>query len=179
MKELLSAHMDYRLFIIDSFPGPEVTPVAFTGTMASGPAGLLYSPDFIQRELFPAVRKILKRLKEKGYKVIYDFEGDNREVLDDMVKDGADALTPVEEISGVDILEIKKKHPRLVLGFMIDSIKLLNNGSTDAVIKKTRDTMKIAREYGGIMIGSSGALHNEIPVENILAMTETVKNIRF
>nr|MBC8388980.1 hypothetical protein [Actinomycetota bacterium] len=44
MRELLSAHLDYRLFIIDSFPGPELTPVAFTGTMASGPAGLLFSP---------------------------------------------------------------------------------------------------------------------------------------
>jgi len=179
MHELLSAHMDYRLFIIDSFPGPEVTPVAFTGTMASGPAGLLYSPSFIKRELSPQVKKILNRLKEKGYKVIYDFEGDNREVLDLMVKDGADASTPVEEISGVDIEEIKKKYPGLVLGFMIDSINLLTNGSTDDVIKKTRDIIRIARDYGGILIGSSGTLHNEVPVENILAMTDAVKNIRF
>ena len=179
MHELLSAHLDYRLFIIDSFPGPEVTPVAFTGTMASGPAGLLFSPSFIQKELFPSVKKILNKLKEKGYKVIYDFEGDNREVLDIMVKDGADASTPVEEISGVDILEIKKKYPRLVLGFMIDSINLLTNGDIDDVIKKTRDTVRIARDHGGILVGSSGALHNEIPVENILAMTDTVKNTRF
>jgi len=147
--------------------------------MASGPAGLLYSPSFIKRELFPQVKKILNRLKEKGYKVIYDFEGDNREVLDLMVKDGADASTPVEEISGVDIEEIKKKYPGLVLGFMIDSINLLTNGSSDDVIKKTRDIIRIARDYGGILIGSSGTLHNEIPVENILAMTDAVKNIRF
>jgi hypothetical protein len=124
----------------------------------------LFSPFFIKRELFPSVKKILNRLKEKGYKVIYDFEGDNREALDIMVKDGADAFTPVEEISGVDIEEIKKKYPRLVLGFMIDSIDLLTNGSSDDVIKKARDIVRIARDHGGILIGSSGALHNEVPV---------------
>ena len=179
MHELLSAHLDYRLFIIDSLPGPEVTPVAFTGTMASGPAGLLCSPSFIQKELFPSVRKILNRLKEKGYKVIYDFEGDNRKVIDEIVKDGADVLTPIEEISGVDIEEIKKKYPGLVLGFMIDSINLLTNGSRSDVIKKTREIISIARDHGGILVGSSGALHNEIPIENIIAMTDAVKNIRF
>ena len=92
---------------------------------------------------------------------------------------GADASTPVEEISGVDILEIKKKYPQLVLGFMIDSINLLTNGSTDDVIKKTREIVNIVRDHGGILVGSSGALHNEIPVENILAMTDTVKNTKF
>ena len=179
VRDLLSAHLDYRLFIIDSFLGPELTPVAFTGTMASGPGGLMFSPSFIYRELFPAVKKILNKLKEKGFKVIYDFEGDSRLVLDKIVKDGADAYTPVEEISSVDIEQIKKKHPKLVLGFMIDSINLLTRGSKDDVVKKTKDTIKLAKDYDGIMIGSSGAIHNEVPVENALAMINTVKNIRF
>jgi len=179
IRELLAAHLDYRLFIIDNFPGAELTPVAFTSTMASGSGGLTFSPAYIYEELFPAVKKILDRFKEKGFKVIYDFEGDSREVMDKIVADGADAYTPIEEISGVNIEDIKEKYPKLVLGFTIDSIKLLSNASKDEVIKKTNETIEIARKYGGIMIGSSGAINNNVPVENALAMISTVKNTRF
>ena len=178
-RELLSALQDYRLFIIDCLPGPELTPIAFTGTMASGPGGLMFSPEFIYKELFPAVKKILDKFKEKCYKVIYDFEGDSREVLDRIVKDGADAYTPIEEISGSNIEEIKKKFPELVLGFTIDSINLLANGSKDEVIKKTLEVIKNSKDYGGIMIGSSGAIHYNVPVENALAMYDTVREVRF
>jgi len=178
-KELITAHLDYRLFVIDCLPGPEVTPVAFTGTMASGPGGLMFSPDFIFNYLFPSVKKILDRLKEKGYKVIFDFEGDNRKVVDRIVSLGADALTPVEEISGVSIKQLKEKYPGLVLGFVIDSINLLTGGSAKDVAKKTMEVIKMAEDYGGILIGSSGALHEKVPVENALAMINTVKKTRF
>ncbi|MBM3700922.1 MAG: hypothetical protein FJW68_08460 [Actinobacteria bacterium] len=179
MQDLIAAHLDYRFFIIDSFPQPPLTPVAFTGTFASGPAGLMFSPEFIYKTFFPSVKRILDRLKSKDYKVIYDFEGDSRQVLDQIVRQGADAYTPVEEISGVKIDEIKKKYPKLVLGFVIDSINLLTGGTTDDVIKKTMNTVNLAEEYGGIFIGSSAAIHEEVPVENALAMINTVKKIKF
>ncbi len=179
MKDLVSALLDYRLFIIDCFPEPPLTPVAFTGTMASGPGGLMFSPGFIYEFLFPSVKKILNKLKEKGYKVIYDFEGDSRAVLDRIVRDGTDAYTPVEEISGVTIEQIKKRHPKLVLGFVIDSINLLTNGRKEQVEEKTIEVIKMVKDYGGIMIGSSGAIHGKVPVENALAMINTVKKIRF
>ncbi len=179
MEELIAAHLDYRLFVIESFPEPPLTPVAFTGTMASSPGGLMFSPDFIFKYLFPSVKKLLDKLKEKGYKVIYDFEGDSRQVLDHIVSDRADAYTPVEEISGVYIEDIKKRYPKLVLGFVIDSINLLTNGSSKAVEKKTMEVIELAKEYGGIMIGSSGAIHENVPVENALSMINTVKKIRF
>jgi hypothetical protein len=179
VRELLAAYLDYRLFIIDSFAGSRLTPVAFTSTLASGSTGLIFSPSFIYRELFPAVKKILDKLKEKGFKVIYDFEGDSRRVLGKIVEDGADAYTPIEEMSGSVIGQIKKKYPKLVLGFVIDSINLLTHGNIKEITKKTIDTIKLAKDYGGIMIGSSAAIHSEVPVENALAMINTVKNVKF
>lgn len=180
ISELLQAHLDYCLNVrIDSFPGPKLTPIAFTGTMASGPSGLYFSPDFLDKEIFPCVQKIVDRLKKKGYRVIYDFEGDAREVFEKIANSGADAYTPVEEISGMSVEWVKEKYPKLILGFMIDSINLLTRGNKNDVIKKTKGIIELAKKYGGIMIGSSGTINEETDIENVLAMINTTKNSKF
>ena len=179
MHELLKTHFNYQLFRIESFQGPELAPVAHIGTVASGTNGLIFSPSFIKKEVFPYVRKIIGRLKEKGYKVIYNFMGDSKEIFDEIINTGPDAFTPVEEISGMSVEWIKTKNPKLVLGFVIDSINVLANGNIDKVINKTKSMIGLSKKYGGIFIGSSGTIDNQIKFENALAMADTVKNFRF
>ena len=178
MHELLEAHCDYQLFRIESFAGPELSPIALMGTAVSGVGGLIFSPSFLYREFFPFAQKIVDKLKEKGYKVIFEMEGDVRIVLDDIVKTGTDAYTPVEELSGMSVEWIKEKYPRLVLAQMIDP-HLLTYGKKNEVIKKTKDIIELARKRGGILIGSSGDINEEVNVENAMAMINTVKNVKF
>lgn len=177
--ELLKAHCDYQLFRIDSFGGPELSPVALMGTAVSGTGGLIFSPSFLHREFFPFAQKIVDKLKEKGYRVMFEMEGDVRVVLSDIVKTGTDAYTPVEELSGMSGEWIKEKYPRLVLAQMIDSAQLLTYGKKNEVVKKTKDIIELTRKNGGILIGSSGDINEEVNVENAVAMINTVKNVKF
>ncbi len=177
--ELLEAHCKYQLFRIESFPGPQLSPVALMGTAISGTQGMIFSPLFLQKEFFPFAKRIVDKLKEKGYKVIFEMEGDTRVVFEEMIKTGTDAYTTVEERSSMSVEWIKSRYPRLVLAQMIDSTQLLTYGSVNDVIEKTKDIINILKEYGGILIGSSGDINEEVNIENVTAMIDTVKNSDF
>jgi hypothetical protein len=96
-----------------------------------------------------------------------------------MIKTGTDAYTTVEERSGMSVEWIKSRYPRLVLAQMIDSTQLLTYGSVNDVIEKTKGIINILKKYGGILIGSSGDINEEVNIENITAMIDTVKSSNF
>ncbi len=174
MHDLLSAHCAYQLFLMDSFEGPELAPVALMSTAVSGTQGLIFSPDFLKREFFPVAKKIITRLKELGYKVILEMEGDVRQVFDDIVATGTNGYTTVEALANMSCAWIKQRYPKLVLSQMIDSTQLLTYGSQDEVLDKTMEIIRLLEEYGGIFIGSSGDINEEVKVENVLVMIDTV-----
>lgn len=177
--ELLEAHCDYQLFRIESFPGPKLSSVALMGTAVSGTQGLIFSPSFLYKEFFPFAKKMVDKLKENGYKVIFEMEGDTRIVLEDIIRTGTDAYATVEELSDMSVEWIKSKYPRLVLAQMIDSTQLLTYGNKDEVIEKTKDIINLLKKYGGILIGSSGDINEEVNIENAIAMVDTVKRSSF
>jgi hypothetical protein len=177
--DLLSAHCAYQLFLIDSFEGPVLSPVALMSTAVSGTQGLIFSPNFLEKEFFPVARKIVTRLKERGYKVILEMEGDVRQVFDDIIATGTDGYTTVEELANMSCAWLKKRYPRLVLSQMIDSTQLLTYGSQDEVLDKTNEVIDLLEEYGGIFIGSSGDINEEVKVENAFVMIDTAKQKKF
>jgi hypothetical protein len=179
MHDLLSAHCAYQLFLLDSFEGPELTPVALMSTAVSGTQGLIFSPEFLKREFFPVAHKIVTRLKKLGYKVILEMEGDVRQVIDDIVATGTDGYTTVEELANMSCAWLKKRYPKLVLSQMIDSTQLLTHGSRKAVEEKTNEIIELLEEYGGIFIGSSGDINEEVRVENALVMMDTAMQKNF
>jgi hypothetical protein len=174
MAQLLDVYIDYQLFRIESFDST-LTPVALISTAIAGTSGLMYSPEFIRREYFPRMQRLHRRLKQKGYRVIVESDGDNRLIFEDFVRSGIEAYTPVERTSHMNIEEIKKKYPALVLCQEIDSTHLLPFGTREEVIEETKGVIEIADTYGGIFIGSCGDIHQNVKLENALAMYETVK----
>lgn len=175
MRELLDVYTNYQLFRMESFDS-ELTPIALLGTAISGTGGLIFSPDFLRKEYFPRMKKLYKKLEQKGYHVIVESEGDNRIIFEDFVKAGIEAYTPVERGSNMHIEKLKDKYPELVICQEIDSMQLLTFGSTDEVIAETKKVKAIAEKYGGVFIGSCGDIHEGVKIENVLAMYETVLN---
>ena len=138
---------------------------------------MIFSPEFLKREFFPFARKIVDKLHELDYKVIFEMEGDVKKVFDDIINTGTDAYGTVEDLSGMTPIWIKERHPKLVVTQMIDSVQFLTHGKKEEVINKTKEMIELVHKYGGIFIGSSGDINEEVNVENALAMIETVKNV--
>ncbi|MCX5777503.1 MAG: hypothetical protein NTX32_07790 [Candidatus Firestonebacteria bacterium] len=155
--------------------GLEVYGVFFADDMAFN-TGTIVSPDFLNKEYFPRLKKITDVCHKKGLKVFFHSDGNLMGVLDGLIGAGVDILNPIEVLAGMDIAKIHKAYPKLIMAGGIDVSQLLPFGKP-AQIKDT--VVKAIEDAGGkIMIGSTTELNNEVPLENFLAMQETVLNYK-
>ena len=134
--------------------------------------GPLFSPEFLRQRFYPYLEQMVDAYHRHGIKFIFHSDGNLMPVLDDLVATGIDGLNPLETIAGVDLKEIRKRYPELVLFGGIDCSQLLPFGTPDDVRQVTRQ----AKEDAGPLYfpGSTSEIHNNIPLDNVKAMIETV-----
>jgi len=128
---------------------------------------LLFSPEFLRRELFPRLKVIVDAYHSKGIKVIFHSDGNLWSVMDDLMDCGIDALNPIESAAGMDVGDLRKRYPSLVLLGGIDSSYLLPFSSAEEIRTVARKTILNAGR--GYFPGSTSEVHNSIPLENYLA----------
>ncbi|MHB8056073.1 MAG: uroporphyrinogen decarboxylase family protein, partial [Candidatus Aminicenantales bacterium] len=94
---------------------------------------------------------------------------------------GFDILNPVQcSAAGMDPATLKKKYGGRVVfwGGGVDTQKTLPFGTPDQVRKEVAERIEILSEGGGFVFN---AIHNIVagtPVDNLMAMFETVKKYR-
>jgi len=134
--------------------------------------GTIFSINFLRKEFFPRLKRIVEAYHHRGIKVIFHSDGNLWKVMDDLVDCGIDALNPIESSAGMDIGELRQRYPKLVLWGGIDCSKLLSSGTPEQVKKVVRENIEKAKY--GYFVGSSSEIHNNVPLENALSMFEEV-----
>lgn len=144
----------------------------FLGDDIAFKSGPLLSPIWLKEHYFPRLARVIAAWHARGIKVLFHSDGNLNPILDDLVEAGIDGLNPIEVLAGMDIADIHRRHSHLFMAGGIDVSQLLPFGSPRAV----KDAVKRAIEAaeGRIMIGSSTELNNDVPLENFLALRETV-----
>jgi len=139
--------------------------IAFKGTT-------MFSPAYLRKEFFPRLKRVIDACHKAGWKFMFHSDGNLMEILDDFAEAGVDVLNPIETAAGMDIKLIHKRYPDLIMAGGIDTSTLLPFGKPsevrDAVVKAIEDS------EGKIMLGSSSEMHADIPLENVIALYETV-----
>jgi hypothetical protein len=159
------------LSICDQLPG------VFYGVDLAYRSGPMFSPAFLRKQVFPRMEKVIDAYHRRGIKVLYHSDGNLWPILDDLVALGIDALNPIETLAGMDLGRLREKYPDLVFVGGIDCSQLLPFASTIEVA----DTVKKAIQAAGpgYLAGSSTEIHDDIPLENVMAMIDTVKSYRY
>jgi len=134
--------------------------------------GPIFPPRFLKKEFFPRLKKIVEAYHERRIKVVFHSDGNLWEIMDNLMDCEIDALNPIESTAGMDVGELRKKYPKLVLIGGIDCGDLLPKGSPEEIRKVVRENIKKAKY--GYFVGSSSEIHNDIPLKNALAMFEEV-----
>ena len=136
--------------------------------------GLMISADFIRGNVFPWYEKMGKICRHHDIPFIYHSDGNISQILDDLLTCGFSAIHPVEP-KAMNILELKKKYK--------DKLCLLGNIELDILIRGKPEDVKKLVEYnlknvaseGFYACGSSNSVTETVPVENYLALVETIK----
>ena len=132
---------------------------------------LIHSPQFLQVEFFPRLKRLNDAWHEHGFKCLFHSDGYLMQVLDDLIEAGIDGLNPIETVAGMSLGEVREKvGNKLFLAGGIDMSQLLSNGTPDEVRAVCRQAIRDA--YPGFLMGSTTEADNSCKLENLLAMYE-------
>jgi hypothetical protein len=170
--EQLEFNLQKGLQRLDHLPAKVNIPAAFYADDIAYKSGPLFSPDFLNKEYFPRMKKIIDQLHARGNKVMFHSDGNLNLVLETLVGTGIDILNPIEVLADMKIIEIHRRFPKLLMAGGIDVSQLLPFGKPEEV--RDAVTKAIEEAEGKIMIGSTTELHAEVSLDNFLAMRDTV-----
>lgn len=137
-------------------------------------SGTILPPAWMRREYFPRLARIIAAIKKRGKRFIFHSDGNVNAVMDDLVAAGIDALNPIETASGMDLADLHRRYPKLVLVGGIPVIDVLALGTPqkvrDAAVRAIEDT------EGRVLLGSDSEIANSVSLENFLALREAIIN---
>ena len=134
--------------------------------------GLLVSPKFLRKYVFPWHKKMCEVANQADIPVILHSDGDVTRVLDDILDAGFTALHPIEP-KAMDIVEVKAKigHKMSVIG-NIDLAYTLTRGTPDDVRAEVRERIRTVGPGGGYCMAASNSVPEFVPIENYEALLQ-------
>lgn len=141
-----------------------------------GTTGPIIAPEQFTEFFITPFGRIVQGFKSLGFPVIMHNDGKIWDMLDGLVDTGISAYNPVEKGAGMDLKTVKERYAgRLCCIGNVNNKTTLVNGSVEEVIAETRECLEIGKPGGGYILSSDHSLHDDIPLENIFALIETVK----
>ena len=138
--------------------------------------GPVYSPDVFRDLMLPQVKRIAAKSHEVDICYFFRTDGWLWPIADMLFgESGVGGYGEIDAQAGMDVLEVKKKFPKLVCWGGMDCGRLLTFGTVQEIADEVARVLDGCREYGGLIFGSSNAIHSAIPTENYLAMIEAAR----
>jgi uroporphyrinogen decarboxylase len=136
-----------------------------------------FSEGMFKELLLPCLKRLFKVYKDAGRKVAYHSCGNITKMIPHLIEAGVDVLEPVQNC--MDFAYLKDAFGRdLVFWGGIDTQTVLPYGTPQEVRDHTRSVMRTLGRGGGLIIGPSQEIMSDIPIANIVAMVETIREER-
>jgi len=153
--------------------------LVFISDDIGGQNNLLISPDSWEYFLKPRMQRWCSLIHSYGLKVFYHTDGASGELVAPLIECGIDVLNPVQhKCPGMEMAGLKKKYgDKIIFHGGVDNQYALPLGSTEDVRKETLQCLEtLGKGREGFICCSCHNIQAGTPVENILAMIDTVKN---
>jgi hypothetical protein len=162
--------------------GDRVAVVFVTGTDFGTQSGPFIGPKAYRRLYQPFHRRVNDWVHEHTpWKTFIHSCGSVMALLPDIVDAGFDILNPVQcSAAGMDPQTLKDRFgPRITFwGGGVDTQKTLPFGTPDEVRRQVRQRIEIFGRSGGFVFNTVHNVQARTPVENLLAMYDTVRESR-
>jgi len=152
--------------------------VFFIGNDLGSQTGPLLGVGLFQRFILPHLKKFIDLGHCYHLKVMLHCCGGFAELIPLLIEAGLDGLHAVQPgCRGMDLRKLKAEFgDKILFNGAIDSQKVLIEGNPELVKQKTKEVLDIMMPGGGYIAGAShDYLLEETPLENVLAMFDTVR----
>lgn len=138
---------------------------------------LLMSPASFEEFLFPRLKNWCDMIHSYGAKVFFHTDGASERMIPRLIAAGVDVLNPIQHLCpGMDCKELKAKYgEKLIFHGGVENQNILPFGTAKEV---AAETIACIQELGpeGYVPCSCHFAQADTPVENIMALIETVQN---
>lgn len=137
---------------------------------------MFIDPALWRRILKPRLAAIIRELKgiNPRLKIAYHTDGHVLPVIPDLIEAGVDVLHPVQPAS-MDVVMLKRQFgANLCFMGSVDEQHTLPFGSADDVRREVTARLATLGKNGGLIIGPTHHVQLDTPIENLLALVETV-----
>lgn len=140
------------------------------GVILAEPAAGLLSPGFITEFSSPFVRRIIDKVEDESFVIIYHNCGPAAPLVDGIMETGAQAFSFGNAVKLEDMLDKIPKN-KIVIGNVDPS--MIRNGSKADVINATNDVLAKCSMYPNFILSSGCDIPPMTPLENIEAFFDT------
>lgn len=136
-----------------------------------------FSEEMFKEMLLPYLKKLFKVYKDAGKKIAYHSCGNITKMIPSLIEAGVDVLEPVQPC--MDLAYLKDAFgDDLIFWGGIDTQTVLPHGTPEQVREHARHVIRTLGKGGGLIIGPSQEIMSDVPVENIVALVETIREER-
>jgi len=160
----------------------KISVVFVSGTDFGTQRGIFISKE-TYRELFkPFHMRINNWIHENTkWKTFMHSCGSIEPLIDDFIEEGFDILNPVQiAADDMDPVQLKEKYGSKITfwGGGVDTQRTLAFGTVQDVKNEVKQLINIFKKNGGFVFTSVHNIQGDVPIENIAAMIETIKEFR-
>jgi uroporphyrinogen decarboxylase len=152
--------------------------IFFIGNDFGSQTGPLIDEGLFRRFVLPHLKRLIDLGHSYGLKVMMHSCGGFAQLIPSLIEVGLDSLHAIQtSCCGMDLQTLKSQFgDKIVFNGGIDSHHILIEGNPEYVRLKTREILNIMMPGGGYIAGAShDTILEETPVENVLAMFDTIK----
>ena len=136
--------------------------------------GLQMGPGIWKEFIYPVLRRMYAVVRDSGKLVMIHSCGDVDELFDDLIDAGLNCFNPFQpEVMDVYAL-LPEYRGRLAFHGGLSTQRTLPFGSVEDVRGETRRLLELGRD-GGYILAPAHDIEGDVPLENMLAMIETVQ----
>jgi uroporphyrinogen decarboxylase len=141
--------------------------------------GPLFSLDCFRRFHVPRFKKYITIAKQAGAKVFFHTDGACRIFIPELIELGVDILNPIQHVCpGMDCASLKKDFGNsLVFHGGIENQQVLPFGTTQDVRREVIDCFEMLGTGGGYICAPCHNIQPVTPIQNILVMYDTIREI--
>jgi hypothetical protein len=152
--------------------------IMFIGNDLGSQTGPLLGEELFRRFVLPNLRTLINLGHSYGLKVMMHCCGGFAPLLPSLIEAKLDAVHAVQpSCCGMDLRALKSEFgDKILFNGCVDSHRVLIDGTPESVRTKTREVLDIMKPGGGFVAGAShDSILEETPVENVLAMFDTIR----